>query len=152
MSQILNGLKIKASSFGSCPDEQGNLFVEGKIMKMSNIVSYTGAITITAQALIANDIVKFSVGGPATNYAFTLPSATNLIAALPSGTEEGYEFNIIYANLNASGTNTASIAAGLGGTIIGQTHGSGTIVLPATINIKIVITGITSPAYEVYFI
>ena len=149
MSQILNGLKIKASSFGSCPDEQGNLFVEGKIMKMSSAVTYTGAITITAQALLANGIIKFLVGGPGADYALTLPSATNLIAALPSGTEEGYEFNIVYTN-NAYALHSASIAAGIGGTIIGKTYGVGSMLLATTLNIKIVITGIATPSYEVY--
>ena len=155
MSQIFNGLKIKASSFGSCPDEQGNLFIEGKIMNTTSSVSYTGATTITAAALIANNIVKFTIGAPAANYAFTLPSATNLIAALPSGFEEGYSFDTILTVLGAlDGTHTASIEAGAGGAVIGKTYPtlSPVITSISTFNIKIVITGITVPAYEVYII
>ena len=147
MSQILTGLKITQSPFGNCPNEQGNLHVGGKIYNSCSTKSYTATATITAADLVANSIFKVTVTTAA--ITLTLPTATNLAAALPSDVSEGFSFNLLVAENGAAGGNTFTIATNTGATIFGGALPSG-LTADATTNLKFVITGITVPSYEVY--
>jgi hypothetical protein len=110
---------------------------------------FTGAATLTAEQLVAGNIMGDTTAG---SFTLTLPSATDLITLLmgPGGFDVSSSDIFSFVAFNTASSNTLTIAAGTGGsgsskTVVGASGGA-----QKTVNVQIVITvsgGSTSYSY-----
>jgi len=103
--------------------------------------STTSALTLTAAQILGGLILRDPNGAGRTD---TLPTATLLLAAMP-GVQVGTAFDFTIRN-TADAAETITVAAGTGGT----TSGTMTIAQNNQKAFRVVVTGVTSPAYTVY--
>jgi hypothetical protein len=137
------------NSFSIVSDVRKLLVQPGKLVRFPQTQYFTGAATLTAEQLVAGNIMGDTAGA---GFQLTLPSAENLITLLmgPGGfdvsSSDIFSFNVF----NTASSNNLTIAVGSGGigsnkTITGSAGG-----VQKTINLQISITvsgGSTSYAY-----
>lgn len=109
-------------------------------------ITTAGAVTYTAAQIVGGIILRDCNGGGRTD---VLPSATNLLAALP-GLNIGDTIKCRIINTSTGATSITISADSSGGFDAAQTATSKTIVQDASKEVYIRITGISTPAYVVY--
>lgn len=148
-SQQFSSVKVKKTST-TCPNENGNLYVEGKSINKGTIKSYTAvavSFALTASDLYDKNVIKIALTATAT---VSFPNASALLAALPYNTVVGDTFNVTIVETGGTALITFTLAnsADASGTIVGKAIAA--LTTDTTVNAKIIITNITAPAYEIY--
>ena len=76
----------------------------------------TATATLTAAQVLSNILL----GSPGTSAAsYTLPTVSDLEAALPSATKPGVSFDLSVVNVDGSGSGVITLVAGTGWTLVG---------------------------------
>jgi len=141
------------TSFSIVSDARKLLVQPGKLVRFPQTQYFTGAATLTAEQLVAGNIMGDTTAGA---FTLTLPSATDLITLLmgPGGFDVSSSdiFSFTAFNTNVTNSNALTIAVGTGGSGSSKTvvAGSGTGGAQKTVNVQIVITvsgGSTSYSY-----
>jgi hypothetical protein len=137
------------TSFSIVSDVRKLLVQPGKLVRFPQTQYFTGAATLTAEQLVAGNIMGDTT---AAGFTLTLPSAENLITLLmgPGGFDVSSSDIFSFVAFNTASSNTLTIAAGTGGsgsskTVVGASGGA-----QRTVNVQIVITvsgGSTSYSY-----
>jgi hypothetical protein len=142
------------TSFSIVSDARKLLVQPGKLTRFPQTQYFTGAATLTAEQLVAGNIMSDTTAG---GFTLTLPSATDLITLLlgPGGFDVSSSdiFSFVAYNTNVTNSNALTIAANSsGGSGSSKTlvAGSGTGGESRTVNVQIVISvsgGSTSYSY-----
>ena len=137
------------TTFSVVSDSRKFLVNQGKLIRFPQTQMFTGASTLTAEQLVAGNIIGDTTAGA---FTLTLPSATDLITLLmgPGGFDVSSSDIFSFQVFNVASSNTLTIAAGTGGsgsskTVVGASGGA-----QRTVNLQITITvsgGSTSYAY-----
>ena len=137
------------NSFSIVSDVRKLLVQPGKLVRFPQTQYFTGAATLTAEQLVAGNIMGDTAGA---GFTLTLPSAENLITLLmgPGGfdvsSSDIFSFNVF----NTASSNNLTIAVGSGGSGSNKTITGASGGVQKTINLQISITvsgGSTSYAY-----
>ena len=137
------------TSFSIVSDVRKLLVQPGKLVRFPQTQYFTGAATLTAEQLVAGNIMGDTT---AASFTLTLPSAENLITLLlgPGGFDVSSSDIFSFVAFNTASSNTLTIAAGTGGsgsskTVVGASGGA-----QKTVNVQISIAvsgGVTTYAY-----
>ena len=140
---------VNPTSFSIVSDVRKLLVQPGKLTRFPQTQYFTGAATLTAEQLVAGNIMGDTAAG---GFTLTLPSATDLITLLlgPGGFDVSSSDIFSFTAFNTASSNTLTIAAGTGGsgsskTVVGASGGA-----QKTVNVQITISvsgGVTSYAY-----
>jgi hypothetical protein len=137
------------NSFSIVSDVRKLLVQPGKLVRFPQTQYFTGAATLTAEQLVAGNIMGDTT---AAGFTLTLPSAENLITLLlgPGGfdvsSSDIFSFNVF----NTASSNNLVIAVGSGGSGSNKTITGSAGGVQRTINLQISITvsgGSTTYAY-----
>ena len=137
------------SSFSVVSDTRKFLVNAGKLIRFPQTQYFTGAATLTAEQLVAGNIMGDTT---AAGFTLTLPSATDLITLLlgPGGFDISSSDIFSFQGFNTASSNTLTIAAGTGGSGSSKTIAGASGGAQKTINVQISITvsgGSTTYAY-----
>ena len=84
------------------------------------IIPAPSTATVTATLTTAQTLGNILLGSPGSSAAsYTLPTVTDLEAALPSGVKVGTSFDLSVVNVDGSGSGVITLVAGTGWTIVG---------------------------------
>ncbi len=128
------------TTFSVVSDSRKFLVNQGKLIRFPQTQMFTGASTLTAEQLVAGNIIGDTTAGA---FTLTLPSATDLITLLmgPGGFDVSSSdiFSFQVFNTNVTNSNALTIAGGSGPsrTVVA---GSGTGGTSRTINVQISVT------------
>jgi hypothetical protein len=137
------------NSFSIVSDVRKLLVQPGKLVRFPQTQYFTGAATLTAEQLVAGNIMGDTTSA---GFTLTLPSAENLITLLlgPGGfdvsSSDIFSFNVF----NTASSNNLTIAVGSGGSGSNKTITGASGGVQKTINLQISITvsgGSTTYAY-----
>ena len=137
------------TSFSIVSDVRKLLVQPGKLTRFPQTQYFTGAATLTAEQLVAGNIMGDTTAG---GFTLTLPSATDLITLLlgPGGFDVSSSDIFSFVAFNTASSNTLTIAAGTGGSGSSKTVAGASGGAQKTVNVQIVITvsgGSTSYSY-----
>ena len=137
------------TSFSIVSDARKLLVQPGKLVRFPQTQYFTGAATLTAEQLVAGNIMGDTTAG---GFTLTLPSATDLITLLlgPGGFDVSSSDIFSFVAFNTASSNTLTIAAGTGGSGSSKTVAGASGGAQKTVNVQIVITvsgGSTSYSY-----
>ena len=137
------------TSFSIVSDVRKLLVQPGKLVRFPQTQYFTGAATLTAEQLVAGNIMGDTTAG---NFTLTLPSAENLITLLlgPGGFDVSSSDIFSFIAFNTASSNTLTIAAGTGGTGSSKTIAGASGGAQKTVNVQISIAvsgGVTTYAY-----
>lgn len=137
------------TSFSVVSDTRKLLVQPGKLIRFPQTQYFTGAATLTAEQLVAGNIMGDTTAG---GFTLTLPSATDLITLLmgPGGFDVSSSDIFSFVVFNTASSNTLTIAAGTGGSGSSKTVAGASGGAQKTVNVQIVITvsgGSTSYSY-----
>ena len=137
------------TSFSIVSDGRKLLVQPGKLVRFPQTQYFTGAATLTAEQLVAGNIMGDTTAG---GFTLTLPSATDLITLLlgPGGFDVSSSDIFSFVAFNTASSNTLTIAAGTGGSGSSKTIAGASGGAQKTINVQIAITvsgGSTSYSY-----
>lgn len=116
------------------------VIVDDPLASKKTQIALTDTTTVTAEQLIAGVLD----GTPTAAATYTLPTATDLVAAIPN-CKVGSSFMFVVNN-KSEGTNTITVAAGTDGTA----DGTLTVAQHVIRAFLVIITNVATPAYYVY--
>lgn len=137
------------TSFSIVSDVRKLLVQPGKLVRFPQTQYFTGAATLTAEQLVAGNIMGDTTAG---GFTLTLPSAENLITLLlgPGGFDVSSSDIFSFVAFNTASSNTLTIAVGTGGTGSSKTIAGASGGAQKTVNVQISIAvsgGVTTYAY-----
>jgi hypothetical protein len=137
------------TSFSIVSDVRKLLVQPGKLVRFPQTQYFTGAATLTAEQLVAGNIMGDTTSS---GFTLTLPSAENLITLLlgPGGFDVSSSDIFSFLAFNTASSNTLTIAAGTGGTGTSKTIAGASGGAQKTVNVQISIAvsgGVTTYAY-----
>jgi hypothetical protein len=124
------------TSFSIVSDVRKLLVQPGKLVRFPQTQYFTGAATLTAEQLVAGNIMGDTTAG---NFTLTLPSAENLITLLlgPGGFDVSSSDIFSFVAFNTASSNTLTIAAGSGGSGSSKTIAGASGGAQKTVNLQI---------------
>ena len=137
------------TSFSIVSDVRKLLVQPGKLTRFPQTQYFTGAATLTAEQLVAGNIMGDTTAG---GFTLTLPSATDLITLLlgPGGFDVSSSDIFSFVAFNTASSNTLTIAAGTGGSGSSKTIAGASGGAQKTVNVQVSISvsgGTTTYAY-----
>ena len=137
------------TSFSIVSDVRKLLVQPGKLTRFPQTQYFTGAATLTAEQLVAGNIMGDTTAG---GFTLTLPSATDLITLLlgPGGFDVSSSDIFTFVAFNTASSNTLTIAAGTGGSGSSKTIAGASGGAQKTVNVQVSISvsgGTTTYAY-----
>ena len=137
------------TSFSIVSDVRKLLVQPGKLIRFPQTQYFTGAATLTAEQLVAGNIMGDTT---AASFTLTLPSAENLITLLlgPGGFDVSSSDIFSFVAFNTAASNTLTIAAGTGGSGSSKTIAGASGGAQKTVNVQVSISvsgGTTTYAY-----
>ena len=139
------------TSFSIVSDVRKLLVQPGKLTRFPQTQYFTGAATLTAEQLVAGNIMGDTT---AAGFTLTLPSATDLITLLlgPGGFDVSSSDIFSFTVTNIASSNDVVVAAGTGGTGTSKTISGASGGVTQTVNLQISVTtsgGSTSYGYVI---
>ena len=124
------------NSFSIVSDVRKLLVQPGKLVRFPQTQYFTGAATLTAEQLVAGNIMGDTT---AAGFTLTLPSAENLITLLlgPGGFDVSSSDIFSFIAFNTASSNTLTIAAGSGGSGSSKTIAGASGGAQKTVNLQI---------------
>ena len=125
MAITTQGASYPLESFGPTPaipqGTGGYQLGAGNINEtLFRIIPAPATATVTATLTTAQTLGNILLGSPGSSAAsYTLPTVTDLEAALPSGVKVGTSFDLSVVNVDGSGSGVITLVAGTGWTIVG---------------------------------
>ena len=124
------------TSFSIVSDVRKLLVQPGKLVRFPQTQYFTGAATLTAEQLVAGNIMGDTTAG---GFTLTLPSATDLITLLlgPGGFDVSSSDIFSFVAFNTASSNTLTIAPGTGGSGSSKTIAGASGGAQKTVNVQI---------------